>query len=121
MLPNVHARLYFRLLQYHFINLTLDSLYCLVFKTNSTFVDKLTERVNVIYINQFDRLSSGKTRHLYRLRSSIWVFLKHSGRAFNMLKHFVPISAVLLQFLGCCPGKISADGQLGDVYSDGTK
>ena len=38
-----------------------------------------------------------------------------------MLKHFVPISAVLLQFLGCYPGEISADGQLGDVYSDGTK
>ena len=38
-----------------------------------------------------------------------------------MLKHFLPISAVLLQFLGCYPGKISADGQLGDVYSDGTK
>ena len=87
----------------------------------STFADKLTERVNVIYVNQFDWLSSGKTRHLYRLSLSIWVFLKHSERAFNMLKNFVPIYAVLLQFLGCYPGKISADGQLGDVYSDGTK
>ena len=87
----------------------------------STFADKLTERVNVIYVNQFDWLSSRKTRHLYRLTSSIWVFLKHRERAFNMLKHFVPISAVLLQFLGCYPGEISADGQLGDVYSDGTK
>ena len=87
----------------------------------STFADKLTERVNVIYVNQFDWLSSGKTRHLYRLSLSIWVFLKHSERAFNMLKHFVPIYAVLLQFLGCYPGKVSADGQLGDVYSDGTK
>ena len=38
-----------------------------------------------------------------------------------MLKHFVPISAILLQFLGYYPGKISADGQLGDVYSDGMK
>lgn len=57
----------------------------------------------------------------YRLTSSIWVFLKHRERAFNMLKHFVPISAVLLQFLGCYPGEISADGQLGDVYSDGAK
>ena len=87
----------------------------------STFADKLTERVNVIYVNQFDWLSSGKTRHLYRLSLSIWVFLKHSERTFNMLKNFVPIYAVLLQFLGCYPGKISADGQLGDVYSDGTK
>ena len=87
----------------------------------STFADKLTERVNVIYVNQFDWLSSGKARHLYRLSLSIWVFLKHSERAFNMLKNFVPIYAVLLQFLGCYPGKISADGQLGDVYSDGTK
>lgn len=87
----------------------------------STFADKLTERVNVIYVNQFDWLSSGKTRHLYRLSLSIWVFWKHSERAFNMLKNFVPIYAVLLQFLGCYPGKISADGQLGDVYSDGTK
>ena len=59
--------------------------------------------------------------YIVSVTSSIWVFLKHSERAFNMLKHFLPISAVLLQFLGCYPGKISADGQLGDVYSDGTK